>query len=739
MFGAGRGQFDKCLEKATSHLLLEPDWTSIMQICDLIRQKDCQPKYAVGAIKKKIYHQNPHVCMFSLQVLESVVKNCGSPVHDEVATKVFMEELRELAKTTQHENVREKIVELIQTWAHAFRRLPTYRAVQDVLNIMRAEGAKFPPLAEADAMFVSDTAPEWADSNTCHRCRTEFGVINRKHHCRACGQVFCGKCSSKTATLPKFGIEKEVRVCDACFERVTKEGVGLDDPEELIIKTGSGQPSLQSAGQNKNSPQRKKTDEELQEEEQLQLALAISQSEAEAKERENRYKTSITSGMPNSANSSHEQDKATDKSSPLKSTAPVIESDDPELSRYLNRTYWENRHTNSKEEETKEETGKSNMINSATIKIAGSSLAPTFANLSQFQPSAPIKENKEKVEPPAEEVDSFVDSLRAQIETFVARMKSNSSRGRLIANDTAVQSLFMNITALHSQLLNFIQTQDNARTYFEGLQDKLSQVKDARAALDALREQHQERLRIKAEEEERAKRYHMAQMLHIKRQQKQEYLEFQRQLTLQRMQEQEREMQMRIEQQKQQLSQQGQFAMYNTSMPGFGPPHHGSEMSHYMPQPGVFIQPPNMPMDQHLGNQAGPGVMQYQGPPLPGQQNQFMPPMTMSGQPMPMPPNHQSGVPQHMQQGPQVLSPPHGAPMPHQTSQQSLGQHPQQNLGQPMQQQQQQPPTNQIPPQQQYFPSQPPPTAVVNPNPVDVAPATTIKEEPSTAELISFD
>ena len=157
-----------------------------------------------------------------MQVLESVVKNCGSPVHDEVATKPFMEELRELAKKNQDENVREKILELIQTWAHAFRRYPTYRAVQDVLNIMKAEGLKFPPLAEADAMFVSDTAPEWADSNTCHRCRTEFGVINRKHHCRACGQVFCGKCSSKTATLPKFGIEKEVRVCDACYDKVAK-------------------------------------------------------------------------------------------------------------------------------------------------------------------------------------------------------------------------------------------------------------------------------------------------------------------------------------------------------------------------------------------------------------------------------------------------------------------------------------------------------------------------------------
>jgi growth factor-regulated tyrosine kinase substrate len=49
------------------------------------------------------------------------VKNCGSPVHDELATKQFMEELREITKTSHHENVKDKILELILTWAHAFR------------------------------------------------------------------------------------------------------------------------------------------------------------------------------------------------------------------------------------------------------------------------------------------------------------------------------------------------------------------------------------------------------------------------------------------------------------------------------------------------------------------------------------------------------------------------------------------------------------------------------------------
>lgn len=39
-------------------------------------------------------------CCFTIQVLESVVKNCGQTVHDEVASKQTMEELKDLLKVT---------------------------------------------------------------------------------------------------------------------------------------------------------------------------------------------------------------------------------------------------------------------------------------------------------------------------------------------------------------------------------------------------------------------------------------------------------------------------------------------------------------------------------------------------------------------------------------------------------------------------------------------------------------
>lgn len=37
------------------------------------------------------------------------------------------------------------------------------------MNILKAEGFKFAPLKESDAMFSADTAPEWADGEVCHR------------------------------------------------------------------------------------------------------------------------------------------------------------------------------------------------------------------------------------------------------------------------------------------------------------------------------------------------------------------------------------------------------------------------------------------------------------------------------------------------------------------------------------------------------------------------------------------
>ncbi len=57
----------------------------------------------------------------------------------------------------------------------------------------------------------------------------------------------------------------------------------------------------------------------------------------------------------------------------------------------------------------------------------------------------------------------FLNALQSSLEIFVNRMKSNSARGRSIANDSSVQTLFMTINAMHPQLMKHIGEQEDAR------------------------------------------------------------------------------------------------------------------------------------------------------------------------------------------------------------------------------------------------------------------------------------
>ncbi|XP_012287561.1 lateral signaling target protein 2 homolog [Orussus abietinus] len=66
----------------------------------------------------------------------------------------------------------------------------------------------------------TEKAPAWVPDNNaprCMACQAVFTVVRRRHHCRNCGKVFCGRCSSNSVPLPRFGHMRAVRVCNKCF------------------------------------------------------------------------------------------------------------------------------------------------------------------------------------------------------------------------------------------------------------------------------------------------------------------------------------------------------------------------------------------------------------------------------------------------------------------------------------------------------------------------------------------
>ncbi|XP_023334642.1 rabankyrin-5 [Eurytemora carolleeae] len=85
------------------------------------------------------------------------------------------------------------------------------------------------PVATKQLLFrlldMLGTEPRWGEGDLCQECQTKFGLTTRKHHCRHCGRLLCGKCSAKEMPIIKYNLTKSVRVCGVCSDLLTL-GVG---------------------------------------------------------------------------------------------------------------------------------------------------------------------------------------------------------------------------------------------------------------------------------------------------------------------------------------------------------------------------------------------------------------------------------------------------------------------------------------------------------------------------------
>ncbi|XP_074276509.1 TOM1-like protein 9 isoform X2 [Silene latifolia] len=140
------------VERATSDLLIGPDWARNIEICDMLNHDPGQAKDVVKGIKKRIWSKNSKVQLLALTLLETIVKNCGDIVHMHVAEKEIPHEMVKIARKKPDFHVKEKILILIDTWQEAFggprARYPQYYAAYQ--ELLRA-GAVFPQRSETSA------------------------------------------------------------------------------------------------------------------------------------------------------------------------------------------------------------------------------------------------------------------------------------------------------------------------------------------------------------------------------------------------------------------------------------------------------------------------------------------------------------------------------------------------------------------------------------------------------------
>ncbi|KAJ7993557.1 hypothetical protein DPEC_G00273640 [Dallia pectoralis] len=79
-------------------------------------------------------------------------------------------------------------------------------------------------LARERGPILGEVAPLWvpdAQALVCMNCKVRFTFTKRRHHCRACGKVFCSVCSGLKFRLTHLD-GKEGRVCVSCHSTLVK-------------------------------------------------------------------------------------------------------------------------------------------------------------------------------------------------------------------------------------------------------------------------------------------------------------------------------------------------------------------------------------------------------------------------------------------------------------------------------------------------------------------------------------
>jgi hypothetical protein len=66
----------------------------------------------------------------------------------------------------------------------------------------------------------------FSEAMECHVCQRPLGLLNFRHSCRNCGKSVCGSHSKNQLPLPEYGLLKEVRVCDVCYQQKVQRRAG---------------------------------------------------------------------------------------------------------------------------------------------------------------------------------------------------------------------------------------------------------------------------------------------------------------------------------------------------------------------------------------------------------------------------------------------------------------------------------------------------------------------------------
>lgn len=316
---------DRKINEATSESIPngELDLSIALEITDLIRSKKIPPKQCMRSLKKRLTttYVNPNLLTLTLKLVDLCVKNGGYHFLVELSSKEFIDYLVDyifkIHYNTKDSHIIENearyevgcfILSLIKDWTLVFENQDRLNYVERIYRQLLNQGYDFPQLeagGQLSTKFIdSEAPPDWIDSEECMICYNPFSLMNRKHHCRSCGGVYCQTHSSHNSPLVSLGIMEPVRVCDNCYEKIKFKNsnnlskvklkkvseTDLNDEDEQLRKAielslQESQAPVRNTIPPPKSPSPVAKNEQDEEDEEMKAAIAASLKEFEAQEK----------------------------------------------------------------------------------------------------------------------------------------------------------------------------------------------------------------------------------------------------------------------------------------------------------------------------------------------------------------------------------------------------------------------------------------------------------------------
>ncbi|XP_061390839.1 signal transducing adapter molecule 1 [Musca vetustissima] len=158
IFGQSSG-FDADVEKATSESNTNENWSLILDVCDKTSSNSRNAKECLKAIMKRMGHNDPHVVMQAITLLDACVSNCGKPFHLEIASREFQNEFQRLLGKAQPK-VAARMCQVLKGWAEGdFKSDPELNLIPSLYNKLRQENYDFSSSNEKPMKSTPKLAP----------------------------------------------------------------------------------------------------------------------------------------------------------------------------------------------------------------------------------------------------------------------------------------------------------------------------------------------------------------------------------------------------------------------------------------------------------------------------------------------------------------------------------------------------------------------------------------------------